>query len=225
MTINFGLMPSIGAGLFEGFGISFDTGDLGQAAFELMLDNMVRQLAIQGMDASWKMRRNLFRSGSTYEIIVQGQGWQRLSNLTDVNQALNNVTEVDTPPISSTYKIVVTETNDGNIHFSMSIPEDMVGFYYVFSYEYNLHGGKILSSNADKVSGGTATWINPAGHLQATLTAKSAASTLGRVLTGTIVIGGVGSIIFIIIRWITNKKPKVETGYEFFDSGGDNFFT
>lgn len=221
-TFNFDLLPDIGGDVIEGIDLSFSTGAFGEAGIEMALDQAVAYYEAQGMDVNWNKDRSFKRSGTTYVITIKGEGWDSLSRMMKPDQSYFNALG-DMNFQDWGYDISVSNLSDGQIQFTMQAPEDTIGLMMIFPVKFRLHGGDIISSNANKVTGGVATWINPQGRMEAVLTpASSLSAGLIRALLIAAGIIGVLAIILILIRSTRRRSRHDEDSL--FESDWNDFY-
>jgi len=150
------LLPELTVGLqvcrLIGLNIGLGTRGWGLAALESGLDELVAQYRGQGVEASWA-KRGLPWGDIRYTVTVKGQGWDKL--------------QLITPPA---IELGLSESEGGEIHLSMRSTAMERGLGNLVPFTFRLRGGRILSSNADSVSGGTATWHRPTGLVEAVVT-------------------------------------------------------
>jgi len=221
ITLNFGLLPSIGTNIMEGLSMRLNLSEYGKASIEFLFENMVNYAESQGYKATWRKKRAP-HGDQTYIFIIKGQGWGNLSNLSQLNEQTIEKVSSDIPFPMETSQINVITLEDGNLHFSMTIPQSISDLYILAPFTFNLHGGKIISSNADLVKGGTAIWKNPTNTIEAILTPKHTSPAILIIF----IIFFVGLII-AILKIIRNKKTRNYDSYsydDYFVNNIDNIF-
>lgn len=141
---------------------------------------------VEGVEVSWVKERS-DQQGVVYRITLDGTGWERLNRAVFDNRAR------------------ITREGD-RVHIRYEVPW---GSELTIT-TLTLRGGKIISSNADEVSGGSATWHYPSGTVEAVLTEKSHVSVALVVVGGlcalliaglVVAAGGIG--IFVLSRRTT----------------------
>ncbi len=170
-----------------GLGITLD--NLDESAIEMGMSSLKSYCNQAGVDMNWRRGRTL--SGDvTLSVSLSGD---RLEQLSQLGQGA----------------ITVTEEAPGRFHlisqgfdlsqYASDLPVEMMG---VIDSEFRLHTGGILSSNADKVSGNTAIWYNPAGMDAVFNAGGIGLAGLGPILA----IAGGGLALVGIIAAIANRK-------------------
>ncbi len=147
----------------------------------------------QGVDAKMEMRRE-DNGDVVFDITMSGQGWALL-NETMFNNAAT-----------------LSET-DGRISLrydagEMSSFAEMGG-----SYVFVLNAGRIHSSNAGEVRGGTATWENPTSPIEAEVSAGGGGGGSVGLIIGLVVAGVVlvAVVVFVLLylrgRRVSSQPP------------------
>ncbi len=147
----------------EGLGISIplDT----ELPFTMAFNQIVQMCPTY----SWQCELHKSSHGSEirYRLVVKGQGYDsfaRFFNLSDETfsgEMKEQGGDVEIPKF-------LVEKQDGRVHLSSSGGMDIkdtamaAAIGTVFPVKVAVHGGKILSSNADEVKGGTAIWHSEA---------------------------------------------------------------
>jgi hypothetical protein len=189
------LMPeiSVGGDIFAGIGleVGLDTGAFSEAMLESSLNQLVAQYRSQGIEASWRKRQ--VRGGEiAYIVTAEGQGWDGLQAAVFQDIGLS-----------------LTQVGD-EIYFTLPASADEMGLGFLLQQTFRLRGGRIISSNAQQVKGGTAIWYNPTTTLEAVLT-PAARFDLSHpvVIAGLVVIGlgAVGTAAFFLLRFRTPRPP------------------
>lgn len=174
------LLPELTVGLqisrLIGLNIGLGTRGWGLAALETGLDNLVAQYRKQGVDASWG-KRGLPWGNVRYSVTVEGRSWEKLQEIT--------------PPV---FDLSVSESEEGKIHLTVRSTAMETGLGNLVPFTFRLHGGRIVSSNADEARGGTATWHRPAGPVEALVTPASEQNSVAPLLVGTGALIGAGAI-------------------------------
>jgi len=178
-SLNLEMLPSIG-GEIEGFSLNINTGEFSASALELTFGQVVSYFEARGMDAAWQKGRGETNDETAYNLNVSGQGWHLLSQLASPDPAILGMLE-EAGAQTWPYGMSVTEMENGQLHFTMDIPEGAAGLGIVFPVTFRLHGGEVISSNADFVEGGVATWLNPQGRIEAVVTPATSLSSGGMI--------------------------------------------
>lgn len=103
------------------------------------LDVLLAQYGSQGIDANWH------RSGNSYSIKLEGKNFDQFSEL-----------------IPGAITIAPVSDGENQYHLNIYFGDWNVIAAPLYQQTIVLHAGKIISSNAVKMTGGTATWRNPA---------------------------------------------------------------
>ncbi len=205
ISLNLGVMPDVG-GDIVGIGLSFDTGEISALAVETTLDQMVIYCENQGLQASWASGRGQRGSETAYKVTIKGQGWNQLSRLATPDPAM--MSQLGTTGSENwPYALTVSDIGDGQLRFVMIVPQDTTGMSALMPVTFRLHGGKIISSNSRRVSGGVATWNGTQGTLEAVLTPASPVSPAVVVGLGIAGAGLVGGIVYVLIT--LTPKPHL----------------
>ena len=183
------LLPELTVGLqisrLIGLNIGLGTRGWGLAALETSLDDLVAQYRKQGVEASWGSR-GLPWGTLRYTVTVEGQGWEKLQEITP-----------------SVFDLSVSESEEGEVHLTMRSTAMERGLGNLVPFTFQLRGGRILSSNADNVSGGTATWHGPSGLVEAVVTPAPERDLALPLLVGTAVLlvaGAMGAAVSVYYR-------------------------
>lgn len=154
---------------------------LGMAGGEAALENELRSSLREkppDIEVSW--HREYEGQNVVYHFTLKGRGWDKL------NEA-----------IFDGGATIVGE--DGKVHITYPIPW---GSELTIS-TLTLRGGKIVSSNADEVTNGSAIWYNPTGTIEAVLTEKSRINwpVILLIALGVSMVGGA-------IAFLTRRQPS-----------------
>ena len=167
LSINPDLIPSISGEVVPGFSLGFDIGALTDEFIQYGMEQLVWAYERKGVDADWN--RQMINGEVVYNIQLRGEGWQALQDW-----GLGGDVESLTSEISGTYDqseytaylselygtVIVEPLDNGQVYLKIS-PSESMEQYPNFGTTFRLHAGSIISSNASKVSGGTATWNSP----------------------------------------------------------------
>lgn len=209
LNLNLNALPNIG-GEFEGLDLNLNTGALSESALALSFDQIVTYCQSHGMEATWRSGRGRGRGETAYSLIIKGQGWDLLASLAKPDfSSLNQL--IDGQDINQMWPIGLSVENlaDGQIKFQMISEQDLGALGYFFPISFRLHGGKIISSNAGNVKGGTATWINPDENMVAVLTPMAGFSISPAVGFGfLIILIIIGFSIGLFILFSQNKTKR-----------------
>lgn len=152
--------------------INFAAGEMwgGEAATDTQIEQTINQWRAAGVEVEWR-KEHPADGSTTYIIEEKGQGYDTL-----LATVFNEGT-------------TIYEDAEGQIHF-----EWHGGSGGLVTQEVRLTGGRIVSSNADQVQGGTAIWYNPTS-IEAVLTPSSRLN-LGSTL---LIVGIVGVVLLALL--------------------------
>lgn len=207
-SLNLAMLPSIG-GEIEGFNLNFDTGELSTTALEFTYGQLVSYFEGRGMEASWQKTAGKAKDETAYRFNVSGQGWHLLSQLASPDPALLKLLEGPGAQVWP-FGMAVVEMDNGQLQFTMDIPEGTAALGAVFPVTFRLHGGEVISSNANFVEGGVATWLNPQGRVESVVTPAtflSAGATIVLIILGILIVGGV--LVFVVV---SSSRPSSRLG-------------
>lgn len=105
---------------------------------EMGLDALVNQYGSQGINARWS------QNGETHILTAQGRSHPKFVQL-----------------IPGVIKLTPVVRQNNQFHLYISIGGWNISTAAFFQHTFTLHKGRITSSNAVEVQGGTATWSNP----------------------------------------------------------------
>ena len=121
----------------------------GEAGLEAEMETSMPEVESEEVEFSWEKERHE-DGGVTYRFTMKGEGWDNLNEGVFDGQA------------------TITRDESGQVHLSYYTMGD-IGFTRTV---LRLRGGKIISSNADRIEGDTAVWIDPS-RVEVVLTEKS----------------------------------------------------
>jgi hypothetical protein len=210
ISLNLALLPGIG-GSFEGASIKLDTGAITASTFEIGFEQLVHTLRKQGIQASWNTNHGRGLSETVYTVNASGQGWELFTSLFQFDPSMfGNLEGYEAQALQ--YQVEVTNVGNDQIHFIFYFPEVDPSTYMLFPTTYRIHGGKIISSNADIVEGGVAPWINPQPPIEVVLTPASSFSSIGTLLLCLIGIVILFGVIFAISKKKGTNRNDLEYG-------------
>jgi predicted enzyme related to lactoylglutathione lyase len=144
----------------------------GEASLEAEMERSMPEVEDEEVEFSWEKERHE-DGGVTYRFTIKGEGWDQLNEGVFDGRA------------------TITRDESGQVHLSYYTMGD-IGFTRTVM---RLRGGKIISSNADRVEGDTAVWIDPS-RVEVVLTEKSSFG-LGNTLL--IAVGGSFCLVLVIV--------------------------
>jgi len=198
VSINFSLLPELEFNVLRWLGVGVDIGDVLKVALEVGFDQVINYYQSQGMQASWKKPLNLFGDEDIYQISVAGQDWDRLARLTEFDPALFGQAQGMAAPIRLSI-ISVTDIGNDQVRFFWELPKIPKEVRYLSPLTFRLHGREIIACNGCIIDGGTATWRDPHGVIEAVLVPASPFpqwATIGLITLGTGL--GAGLLIWLI---------------------------
>ncbi len=166
---------------------------VGEAGLEVEMESRMSELDAEEIEFSWEKEQHE-DGGVTLHFTMKGEGWDKLNDSVFDGQA------------------TITRDKD-QVHLSY-YPMANIGFMRT---TLRLRGGKIISSNADRVEGDTAIWIDPS-RVEVVLTEKSSFG-LGNILL--IAAGGGFCLVLVIVSgglalfllfWKKKRISSVPTG-------------
>lgn len=141
----------------------------------------------QGAEVSWKSFQE--ETVLIYTFHIEGTGWDLLNEIVFENRAAIDLYEGDNNQIS----------------FSYLTSSDLLG---ATQNVLTLNGDKIISSNGNQLKSGQVQWVNPAGRVEAVLTAKSSFSFV-TILIIVLVLAVIGIGLGFYLR--KNNQPQTST--------------
>jgi hypothetical protein len=164
----------------------------GEAGLEAEMERSMPEVEDEKVEFSWEKERHE-DGGVTYRFTMKGEDWDQLNEVIFDGQA--TITKDESGQVHLSYYTM------GNIGFARTV--------------LRLRGGKIISSNADRVEGDTAIWIDPS-QVEVVLTEKSSFG-LGNTLL--IAVGGGFCLVLVIVLgglalflWKRKRISSVPTG-------------
>lgn len=153
-------------------------------------DKLVEDAEAEGVSIDWRQREDP-GGGVTYIVSAEGQGLDKLNGASFDGEAS------------------LTKDDSGHIHLTW-IPTSMA---MLRSYALTIHGGEIISSNANEETESSATWYNPS-RVQVELTeggvsvdAILAVGMACACLLGLVIIGGV--VVFVLLQRQRSESAPV----------------
>jgi len=136
-----------------------------------------------GVKASWRKEQE--GQNTVYYATFEGEGWHKLNEFFfDGNASISR--------------------REGKLYFSYPI-SPLEG---MLTSSVTLRGGKIISSNADEITDGSAIWYHPAGTIEAVLTEKGGFNWLV-ILLALLGLSAIGGTIAFITRRKTSKGKGI----------------
>ncbi|GFP40378.1 hypothetical protein HKBW3S47_02074 [Candidatus Hakubella thermalkaliphila] len=154
----------------------------GEGALESELQSSLREEA-PDVEVSWDKKNE--GQNVVYHVTAEGEGREKLNRFAfDGNASITR--------------------EDGKIYFTFSIPWEAG----LVVSSLTLRGGKIISSNADKQTDGSAIWYRPTGTVEAVLTEKGRFNWLP-ILLFLLVISAVGGAMAFVARRPSKERAVV----------------
>lgn len=192
-------LPSISADL-EGIGIDVPLGGVADLGTQLAMGTLVPYYHMQGVEAGFNSK-NLLNGEKKYILDLRGQGIEKLQDtglggeglelLVDQLGTYASSNGVD-PSVFGNLGVSVEALGGNQYHLYMaSIPSFLQN-------TFRLHAGRIISSNANQVIFGTATWNNPTVVDVVFTPSAGIWNVLILVLIGVVILFGLGAGVVAI---------------------------